>query len=161
MLFFNRSKVKIILEVFIVCLGLTRFIADTFQFKKIDAISFAFGASPLPLVFSDREGVEDFAHQTKIIAQGNDQIAHEKVFDKHAFRNLTGSPSRVATYSIALLYSPRFPELLWRNAVQTGFCQNGPLAKALDFPSELFNVRVETSHLFDPQKKWSFNVKCN
>ncbi len=161
MITLDRKSLKATLEIMIVVLGLARFVGDTFRFKKLDAISFAFGVSPLPLVFSDREGVEDFAHQTKILILDNNQEKVEKYFDKKAFQNLTGSQSRVAIYSIALTYSPRFPELLWRNAIQKGFCNNGALAQSLELKSEIKKATVLTTHLIDPNKTWSFNIECD
>lgn len=57
-----KGKLNNILMVLVIVLGTLRFYADLFHLKKLDVMTFGLGLSPLPIVFSNRGGVEDFAN---------------------------------------------------------------------------------------------------
>lgn len=148
------------MKYFIVFLGLIRFLGDTFQIKPLDQLGFISGFSPLPLVFSDRMGIEDFAHQIQI-KYSIDNHEYNKEFNQEAYANIEGPLTRVGVYAIALAYSPRFPKNLWENTLSYGFCKNGPLAKSIHAHKEIENVKVDILHLKDTTKKWEINFTCS
>ncbi|MBY0414369.1 MAG: hypothetical protein K2Q18_09395, partial [Bdellovibrionales bacterium] len=124
-------------KVFIVLLGLIRFFGDTFQISALDKIGFASGFSPLPLVFSDRKGVEDFAHVIDVTYQLKNGQTKEKIFNQEVFLNLKGPQTKSSIYAIGLAYSTRFPEALWGNTLRYGFCNVGPMAQAFNEKEEI------------------------
>ena len=112
----SRFKKNLILwlQCFVVAMGLIRLVGDTFRIKTLDQIEFASGFSPLPLVFSDRQGVEDFAHLIKVDYQTKSGLKKSTVFDQKFYSNIEGPLNLVGTYSVAIAYFPRFPEMLWK-----------------------------------------------
>lgn len=141
-------------------MGMMRFIGDTLQIKKLDQIGFASGFSPLPLVFSDREGVEDFAHVMKIdyvTASGTKKTSY---FDQKLFSSIEGPLFLVGTYSVAIAYSPRFPEMLWKPALLFGFCNGGTLAKSMHETELIKSVEINITHMEKSYAKWRQTLEC-
>ncbi len=147
------------LKILIIVLGLSRFVGDTFRIELLDNLGFASGFSPLPLVFSDRQGIEDFAHEIKLTFhnESNKKIVY---FDQQAYTNIEGPLNRVGVYAIALAYSPRFPKSLWENVLKVGLCKNGALYKAFLLDSNVDKVFIEISHLERKNLFWNIEVLC-
>ncbi len=160
----NRSRLTknlvILLQLLVVIMGMMRFVGDTFRIKKLDQLGFASGFSPLPLVFSDREGIEDFAHVMKIDYVTMSGLHKTTYFDQKFYSNIEGPLNLVGTYSVAIAYSPRFPEMLWRPALLHGFCNNGTLAKTMKETELIRSVEINISHLEKSYLRWRQSLEC-
>ncbi|MBC7712898.1 MAG: hypothetical protein H7177_06140 [Rhizobacter sp.] len=158
----NRHKKTLILglQLVIVAMGLLRFAGDTFRIKKLDQIGFASGFSPLPLVFSDREGIEDFAHIMKINYVTVSGIHKSVDFDQKFYSSIPGALSMVGTYAVAIAYSPRFPEMLWKPALVYGFCNHGTLARTMNENELIKSVEIRITHLEKNYLTWGQKLEC-
>ena len=144
----------------LVLMGTMRFWADLFQLKKLDAITFALGISPLPIVFSNPEGVEDFANTVHVEFDHFHGRKTKLQFDRNVFGDLPFSPNLRGVYGIGLAYSSHFPEKLWGPALQFGFCKNGDFARA--FRQEIpKSVKVLIAHAENEKQKWEHTVQCS
>ena len=148
------------LQLLVVAFGLMRLFGDTFRIKPLDQIGFASGFSPLPLVFSDREGVEDFAHVMKIDYVTESGLKKSTTFDQTFYSNIKGPLFLVGTYSVAIAYSPRFPETLWRPALIYGFCNGGTLAVAMNEKELIKSVEINIHHLEKAALHWKETISC-
>lgn len=155
-----KKKLITGLQLLVVAMGLMRLVGDTFRVKVLDQIGFASGFSPLPLVFSDREGVEDFAHVMKLDYVTMSGEKKSTYFDQKMYSNIEGPLSLVGTYSVAIAYSPRFPKNFWLPALTRGFCQNGALAKAMNEKELIKSVELNIHHLEKSHLHWKENIEC-
>jgi hypothetical protein len=158
----SRSKKNILtgLQLLVVAFGLMRLFGDTFRIKTLDQIGFGSGFSPLPLVFSDREGVEDFAHVMKIDYTTLSGLKKSTVFDQAFYSNIQGPIFLVGTYSVAIAYSPRFPETLWRPVLEYGFCKGRTLALAMNEKESIRSVEINIHHLEKAALHWKETITC-
>lgn len=158
----SRLKKNLILwlQCFVVAMGLIRLVGDTFRIKTLDQIGFASGFSPLPLVFSDRQGDEDFAHLIKIDYQTKSGLKKSTVFDQKFYSNIEGPLNLVGTYSVAIAYFPRFPEMLWKPALTYGFCHQGTLARAMNETENISSVEINIHHLEKSSGHWKESFTC-
>ncbi len=158
----NIKKLRLSLQLFLVFIGLIKFIGDTFHLPKLEQLGFAIGVSPLPIVFSDRTRMEDFAHKITIRYNTKKNPASKsKEFDRAAFREMNGPLYFVGAYTIALAYSSRFPPFLWKPALEKGFCRQGPLALALKETSDMASATIVIEHLSNQQLHWENKITCD
>ena len=155
-----KKNLIISLQLLVVAAGMMRFFGDTFRIKKLDQIGFASGFSPLPLVFSDREGIEDFAHVMKIDYVTVSGAHHTTYFDQKFYSHIKGPLSLVGTYSVAIAYSPRFPENFWKPAIIHGFCNRGTLAKSINEDELIKSIEITISHFEKSYLFWRQNLEC-
>lgn len=155
-----KKKMIIGLQLFVVAFGLMRLIGDTFQIKMLDQIGFASGFSPLPLVFSDRGGVEDFAHAMKINYVTVSGKSKTTYFDQKMYSSIKGPLSYVGTYSVAIAYSPRFPENFWKPALIRGFCHRGALAQAMHEQELIKTLELKILHFEKSHLQWTEKIEC-
>jgi hypothetical protein len=156
----NFKHLNYSLQILVVAMGLMRFVGDTFRIKILDQIGFASGFSPLPLVFSDREGVEDYAHNMKINYETISNIKKTTYFDQTMYGNISGPLHLVGTYSVAIAYSPRFPENFWKPVLTFGFCNHGSLSQALKEIELIKSIEIEITHLEKANLKWIQKIEC-
>ena len=124
-------------------------------------------ASPLPLVFTDRWGMEDFASRYFVKwkgasdATGSARISGARRLKSSDFRRLPGPFTRKDVYATAVAYAPRLPETLWRPVLEYGFCRSGPLwtALAVGIPFGSFQLEVATQTA-GRSDTWKFDVTC-
>lgn len=154
------KKIMLGLQLLVVAFGLLRLVGDTFRIKTLDQIGFASGFSPLPLVFSDREGVEDFAHLIKIDYATKSGSKKTTEFDQTFYRNLEGPLYYVGTYSVAIAYFPRFPKSLWQPVLLHGFCNHGAMAKAMKEQELIDRVEINIHHLEKAGLHWKEAFTC-
>lgn len=141
-------------------LGLLRFIGDTLRIKSLDQIGFVSGFSPLPLVFSDRGGVEDFAHHMLLSYVTLSGLKKEILFDQKLYSKIEGPLYLVGTYSVAIAYSPRFPKDFWEPVLQYGLCKDGSLKSAIGEKEKILSIEIDIQHFENKTKHWREKIVC-
>jgi hypothetical protein len=120
-------------------------------------------ASPLPLVFTDREGMEDFAQQyvLRFRARGGDE--QRQTLQARDLRRVDGAFARRAAYAAAIAYGPRLPEALWRPALEYGFCERRVLSQAVGVREPLSVVVIEliSRTRGRSQHGWKASIRCD
>ncbi len=126
----------------------------------LEQSGFASGFSPLPLVFSDREGIEDFAHSMRINYITQSQKKKSVTFDEDFYSKIDGPLYLVGTYSVAIAYSPRFPKNFWVPVIQYGFCKDSTLKKAINEHEKILTIEILINHYENIEKQWKENISC-
>lgn len=119
-------------------------------------------ASPLPLVFTDREGMEDFANQYFLSWMTRGQKKSTAQLTSQEFSRVSGPFGRKGAYATVVGYAPRLPAELVRSVLKQGFCQRHILAQALigepDIQSFELKLSTRTTGRAD---SWSYTVSCD
>jgi hypothetical protein len=130
-------------------------------YPPLEAFGFASMSSPLPRVFTDRAGMEDFALAYRLSIRTKSGQREERDLHASDFSRLEGPFARRAAYSAAIGYAPRLPDSLWQNALHYGFCETATLGDALELrePPALVKLTL-TSKTRGRPKHWTVSVRC-
>lgn len=138
--------------------------------EKREAIAGSLNASPrklrktevpLPIVFSDFQGLETFASEfsadIKTQAGNTEQIK----ITPELYSRLGGPYNRRNVYGAAISYGPKLPEKLWKQVLQFGLCSQGPLAQGFGYQEPLraaaIHIRTRTAGRDDA---WRLEIIC-
>lgn len=113
-------------------------------------------ASPLPLVFTEKKGVETFALDFNLVWEDEKGITQRRavqpgLYDDfhapYAYRNVVGA---------AFSYGPILPENMVRSVLASAFRPGGELRKALGLEKERLRVEV-ISRTKGDDRRWLLN----
>lgn len=127
----------------------------------IEEIGFATMSSPLPRVFTNRQGLEDFSLHHDIRWTTVTGLTKNKRLTAADLRRITGPFARRAVYAAAIGYAPRLPESLWLNVLGYGFCRTSTLSDSLGEPERVARATIElTSRARGRPRSWKVSVRC-
>lgn len=142
--------------------GLLQMIGYLTHIQKIRGLGFMTAASPLPLVFSDVEGLETFASSFVVTITDHTHDTFVLSITPQLYSQLRGPYNRRNVYGAAFAYGPKIPEPLWKSVLSYGFCAEGPLAKEFGVTERIqdVDVRVETKTK-GRNDAWNLKLSCN
>jgi hypothetical protein len=118
----------------VVLLGLLNLLGHVSGAASVSRIGFLSAASPLPLVFTDRGGYEDFATTYRLEIRCAAHRSHSVEVDKRHLARLAGPFDRRGAYVSAFLYAPLLDDELFRAVATSGFCSSERPLAALFVP---------------------------
>jgi hypothetical protein len=146
----------------LVIIGLLSMLGHVSRQKIFFRLGMLTVASPLPLVFTDRRGMEDFANEYSLIYSTAESPLKEISLQSKELARLEGSFTRKAVFAAAIAYAPRLPRALWRAVLGYGFCHSGPLAQAIEEKSPLRSYKLVVRTLTKGRTdEWEFRGKCD
>ena len=118
-------KVKKYFYFSFIFLASLRILSQVTSIESLDGIGFMTGFSPLPIVFSDKSGYEDFTTRINIsFPQKNGKTIEQKL-DYKIISKLDGPLYRIGILGVSLGYAYRFPEEFWLKNWKYMFCESG------------------------------------
>ena len=166
-----------------IILGLGQPIGYVFNLPQIRGLSFATAASPLPLVFSVApNGMETFStsfrlqvfEQSSTTCKGTeecivDQLVMNTTLTPELYSTLNDKPYNLRNaYGVLFSHGSFFQDesaiTLRDRVLKYGLCNNGPLARAFDLPTNTSRILVQvhsntrTNRLH--KKDWIMNIVC-
>lgn len=153
-------KAKLVIFILFVVICFSRMFAQIIRVPILDLAGFVSGFSPLPLVFSNKEGFEDFTSVVKFSYQDKSGDSVSQIVDQNTLKSITGPIYRAGGYGIALNYAYRFPEELWYPTVKYLLCDSSIL-----FDKNLMDKKdpIVLSAKVLKEKEWllwSKEIKC-
>jgi hypothetical protein len=114
--------------VFVLSVGLLQALGYVLHNDTLRGLGIVSVASPLPLVFTDRNGFEDFASRFDLRLVGTDGVVREHTLTASDFSQVGGPFNRRAPYAAAIAYAPRLPRRSTRPILHYAFCKTNLLA---------------------------------
>lgn len=101
--------------------------------------------APFPKVFCDNQGLEGFASDFTIVAQGAEG-EREFQITPELYAQMKGPYNRRNVYGAVFSFAPKLPPELWEPVFGYGLGENGVLKEEFSLPAEATNlvVRIET-----------------
>ncbi len=130
-------------SVVLVAVGLARVVGFYTGFFPLSALGEQFGASPLPLVFSQVHGVETYSRRVSIrlvFVDGRQELIAD---GKDFRRRLHGPFSRAKLYVDPIAFADLSSGRRRGETIANTFCKSGPLARELGLQGEVAVVHVE------------------
>ena len=118
---------------FLLFLGLAslRTVGQLTGSQKVEGLGFMVGFSPLPNVFSDREGYEDFTTQIALTYSDTAGIQKKQILNNRLFKKISGPLYWRGLLGVSLGYAYRFPEALWLKSWKYVFCESQLIHKMI------------------------------
>lgn len=132
-----RNRMALALVVF-ACSAMAGDLLHCLPLKGIGAAS---TIAPFPKVFCDNQGLEGFASEFTITAEGPKGTTNI-VLTPELYSQLKGPYNRRNVYGAALAFGPKLPPPLWRSVFAYGLGPGGPLREELELPHDSTNVVV-------------------
>lgn len=126
----------------LIAIGSLQMLGYVLGSRAVRGIGAVTAAAPLPVVFTEVNGVETFASDFFVLyddAQGSPQVLK---ITPALYKKLAGPYNRRNVYGAAISYGPVLPEPIWQSILQYGIC-DGPLATELGLPADAANVHIE------------------
>jgi len=144
----------------IVLIGLLQSIGYLTKIENIRNLGVLTTASPLPIVFTDVNGVEAFA--ADFYLNWNDKSTNSKQIKitPALYAQLKGPYNRRNAYGAAIAGGPILPEKIWKPILKYGLCQN-VLENELRLPidKESFSLKINT-RTKNRKNQWTHNIDC-
>ncbi len=139
-------------------LQMTGYVTGNVALRGVGA---AVGASPLPKVFSDAEGLETFASEFRLRYRQADGGSIEMPITPASYGRLDGPYNRRNVYGAALSYAPRLPRALWEPVYCYGLATDGPLRKELGIEPAATEVEVTIrTRTRGRSDAWTLEASC-
>ncbi len=161
-----RDRLRRALPGLLLALGLLQMVGFACGSRTLRGLGLASAASPLPLVFSHREGQETFAADFSVRIEDAQGGVHEHTVDGDLYRRLGGAYNRRNVYGAAFSHGPslRSPEAreLVDDVLRHGFCGAGPLSRGLGHrvPVEAFTARAVSRSADRAGEGWERRLVC-
>ena len=156
----RKPAIREILGGVLVAIGLIQVAGYLAKSPKLRGLGTALASSPLPIVFTQVRGLETFASGFELEYRGPDGQKHVTPITPREYSRLGGPYNWRNVYGAAISYGPVLPQPLWRSVLVHGFCDEGPLAKALGagrLDQATVTVRSGTAGRSD---SWRLDVEC-
>jgi hypothetical protein len=156
----KTSKLNLAIYSFVVLIGSLQIIGHLTGVDNIRNLGRITSSSPLPLVFSEVNGVEPFASDF-YLQYKNENGENQKVkITPEIYSRLKGPYNRRNIYGAAISYGPVLPEQLWKSVINYGLC-NEILKDELQVPvsKDNFSIYIETKTK-DRSDNWTLNANC-
>jgi len=132
-----RNTIAVLLTVF----ACSAMVGDVFHLRALKGIGAASALAPFPKVFCDNQGLEGFASEFTITAEGKSGITNI-MLTPEIYSGLKGPYNRRNVYGAALAFGPKLPPEVWRSVFVYGLGPDGPLREELRLPVDSTNVMV-------------------
>lgn len=158
----SHSKLHTCLSVLLLAVGLLEPVGYMTGIGIFEELGYISVSSPLPIVFTDRAGMEDFASRyTLSWTRKDDGKTLEKEITSTDFARLSGPFNRRGVYATAIGYPPRLSARLWKPVLLYGFCRSQVLGMAIGETSPLHSFQLTLSTRTEGRNdQWNFQVNC-
>src|SRR5262249_53527274 len=131
------NRIAVVLTIF----ACSAMVGDIFHSLGMKGVGVASTIAPFPKVFCDNQGLEGFASEFAIEAQGAGGVTNI-VLTPEIYSGLKGPYNRRNVYGAALAFGPKLPPELWRSVFAYGMGPSGPLRRELGLRADATNVVV-------------------
>lgn len=155
----NSPKRKIIYFI-IIGIGFLQTIGHLTKIKPIKNLGVVTAASPLPIVFTEVNGVETFASDFYFRWNDDNEIAQEVKVTPALYAKLKGPYNRRNVFGAAIAYGPVLPERIWEPILNYGLCNDvltDELALPIDKESFSLYIKTRTKGRTD---EWTMKTNC-
>jgi hypothetical protein len=132
-----RNRLAVLITIF----ACSAMVGDMFNVLPLKGIGAASSIAPFPKVFCDNQGLEGFASEFTLTAEGPSGITN-MVLTPESYSRLKGPYNRRNVYGAALAFGPKLPHELWHSVFAYGLGPGGPLRHELGLPTDTTNVVV-------------------
>ena len=154
-----QDKRKIIYYI-IVIIGLLQSIGYVTQIENIRNLGVLTSASPLPLVFTEVDGIEAFAADFYIQWKDDSNEVIEIKITPTIYAQLKGPYNRRNAYGAAIAGGPILPETIWKPVLRYGLCEDVLENElGLDIDKETFSLLIKT-RTKGRNDQWIHKVDC-
>jgi hypothetical protein len=118
-------------------------------------------AAPLPVVFTDRGGFEDFALEYTVEGRMVEGREFRTKITRENMAQLHGPISRRGVYMTAFSLRPNLPDRVADSIFKYGFCGTNILPEALGVPGQTDNAAIHvTTRTRGEFKYWRYGIDC-
>jgi len=149
-----------ILYYLIIIIGFLQTIGYLTKIKMIRDLGVVTAASPLPIVFTEVEGVETFASDFYLQWTNSNNEKEEVQITPALYSKLKGPYNRRNIYGAAIAYGPVLPGKIWDPILNYGLC-NDILENELEIPidKENFSLFIKT-RTEGRDDEWTLKTEC-
>ncbi|AYV77271.1 MAG: desaturase [Barrevirus sp.] len=162
----NKHDFNKLVFALLIIIGLLHSFGHVNNLHNIKGISFASAASPLPLVFSEYNGVETFSTTFELDLTFHNGSHIKKLIDNKLYGNLKGNYNRRNMYGVIFSHGPFFNiknSLIMRQQIlHYGLCSPGHLAYEFGIFDKLKHVviYIRSNTKGNEDKMWKIDVAC-
>jgi hypothetical protein len=152
-------KARNIAALVVTLLGCSAMIGDLCDSLVMKGLGAAWTFAPFPKVFCDNQGLEGFASDFTIVAQGPNGTK-EVPITPELYAQMRGPYNRRNVYGAVFSFAPKLPAELWESVFEFGLGEKGVLKEEFSLPMEATNiaVRIETKTR-DRKDSWLVEVR--
>lgn len=149
------------LYVLVLLIGSLQIIGLLTGIKPIRSLGIITSASPLPLVFSEVNGVETFAGDFYMQWNGDNGEVQRVLMTPELYSKLKGPYNRRNIFGAAIAYGAVLPERVWKPILNYGIC-NDVLSEELELPFDKFTFTVEIDTRTEGRDDhWTLKPDCS
>lgn len=145
--------------ILLIALGFMKIAGHLTGSKAVKGLSTVFCSSPLPIVFTKQQGIENFAADFYLTA-GQDPTP--PLITPEVYSRIKGPYNRRNVYGAAIAFAPILPEDFRNRVFQYGLCDPGPLSEELGLhPKGTGDYKILIiSKTRGDTSQWNFDIEC-
>lgn len=145
----------------VVLIGALQIIGYVIKIEPIKHLGILTASSPLPIVFTEVDGMETFVNDFYIQWKDEEGQNQQVEITPEIYSRLKGPYNRRNIFGAAIAYGPILPEEVSKTILRYGLC-NGILAEELQLPlnesSASICIKTKTKGRSD---EWTITINCN
>ena len=128
------------LTILVIAIGSLRMLGWLLENDALKGIGALTCASPLPIVFTEVNGVETFASDVYVVFENDKDSTQKLRITPSLYSGLAGPYNRRNVIGAAIAYGPVMREDLWQSVLGYGLCK-GVLQHEMGLPPVMRNTR--------------------
>lgn len=124
----------------VIAVGFLRVVGWVLQNDTVKGLGGITTASPLPIVFTEVNGVETFASDVFVVFEDHADSTQRLRITPAVYSKLSGPYNRRNVFGAAIAFGPVMEKDLWQSVLGYGLC-TGVLQRELGLPDEMHNTR--------------------
>lgn len=131
------------LQIGLILIGLTASLGYCLNSLEIMGLGKLTLASPLPLVFTGRNGIEDFESEHRVSIVFKDGSTYTKMVTQEDVRKIVVPFSRFNIYMGSFALMTLLPEKPWHSVIEYGYCNPGVMLETLGIDKTPAKITID------------------